>query len=163
MQVKATTTAFYFMLPSKSYPSAPLQQRSENSSKSLANTLNIHKNNKNNSPCKASSYRPSCINRNPNTSASRNVVGFGFCAAGCCCDDSPEADDADDDEYSRKLSTERRVSWMFFDGWLHDDDEGVPTTLLECDVLGHAWKALDTAAEETIVMRRRLYCTIVAI
>lgn len=52
---------------------------------------------------------------------------------------------------------------MFFDGWLHDDDEGVPTTPLECDVLGHAWKALDTAAEETIVMRRRLYCTIVAI
>lgn len=35
-----------------------------------------------NSPCSASSCLPFCINRNPSTSPSRNVFGFG------CCNDS---------------------------------------------------------------------------
>lgn len=57
-----------------------------------------------NSPFKASSCRPSCINRNPATSASRNVDGGGkACDGGGCLecsdfedDDEEEADDDDD-------------------------------------------------------------------
>ena len=49
-----------------------------------------------NSPFKASSCRPSCINRNPATSASRNVDGGGnACALDCSGFDEDE--DADDD------------------------------------------------------------------
>ncbi len=49
-----------------------------------------------NSPFKASSCRPSCINRNPATSASRNVDGGGGNLD--CSDEFDDEDDADDDD-----------------------------------------------------------------
>ena len=88
------------------------------------NQNNKNNNKKNVSPFNASSYRPSCIYLNPNTSASLKQVGCDDCVAcDCILLFSPADSDADDCKLGRntpslalRLNDERRdvmvgMSW----------------------------------------------------